>query len=128
MNICTFNSAVAGLIAGVALLGVQLPQAMANDNPFQAASSGGYSLAAADTAGKCGGGKGDGAKGCGMMMRMDGNADGKVSRDEFMQGHAAMFDKMDSNGDGMLDAEERRAHKAMMREKMKGKCSGKGAD
>ena len=51
--------------------------------------------------GKCGEGR------CGMR-RMDANGDGKVTREEFMQGHDAMFDAMDTNGDGVIDAEERR--------------------
>ena len=53
--------------------------------------------------GKCGEG------GCGMR-RMDANGDGKVTREEFMQGHDAMFDAMDTNGDGVIDAEERSGH------------------
>ena len=45
-----------------------------------------------------------------MMERMDANGDGKVTREEFMQGHDAMFDAMDTNGDGVIDAEERSGH------------------
>jgi len=128
MKFSTFNSTAGRLFAGVVFLGMQLPQAMAENGPLPAASSGGYVLAAAETGGKCGGGMGAGNKGGCKMMRMDTNADGKVSKDEFMQGHAAMFEKMDSNGDGVLDAEERRAHKAMMMEGKGGKCGGAPAD
>jgi hypothetical protein len=46
---------------------------------------------------------------CGMR-RMDANGDGRVTREEFMQGHEAMFDSMDRNGDGVLDPDERRHH------------------
>ena len=53
--------------------------------------------------GKCGEGR------CGMR-RMDANGDGKVTREEFMQGHEAMFDAMDTNGDGVIDGEERSGH------------------
>jgi hypothetical protein len=129
MNFSTFSSVAGRLLAGVVFIGMQLPQAMADNGRLPAVSSGSYMFAAADTAAKCGGGMGAGNKGGCKMMRMDSNADGKVSRDEFMEGHAAMFEKMDSNGDGVLDAEERRAHKARMREgKPAGKCGGAPAD
>ena len=47
--------------------------------------------------------------------------DGSITREEFMQGHAAMFGKLDANGDGVIDAEEQSAGMKMMRE---GKCGG----
>jgi len=128
INLQTLKTAVGSAL--VAVLGLQAPLAMAADNPFDTAvSSGGYSLAAADAPAKCGGGMGAQMKeGC-RMLRMDGNGDGKVSREEFMQGHAAMFEKMDSNGDGMLDDEERNAHMRMMKKEMMGKCGQqKGAE
>ena len=62
--------------------------------------------------GKCGEGK------CGMKM-MDTDGDGKVTKDEFMQGHETMFGKMDANGDGVIDADEQSAAMKMMKE---GKC------
>jgi uncharacterized low-complexity protein len=55
--------------------------------------------------GKCGEGK------CGMQM-MDADGDGKVTREEFMQGHETMFTIIDANGDGVIDAEERAAHRS----------------
>jgi len=61
--------------------------------------------AAGVTEGKCGEGK------CGMRQ-MDADGDGKVTRDEFMQGHEVMFTVIDVNGDGVIDAEERAAHQA----------------
>ena len=57
------------------------------------------------TEGKCGEGK------CGMRQ-MDADGDGKVTRDEFMQGHEVMFTVIDANGDGVIDADERAAHRA----------------
>ena len=57
---------------------------------------------------------------CGMD-RMDLDGDGKVTKEEFRQGHDAMFSSTDSNGDGVLDAEERNAHREMMRQR-KGRC------
>ena len=67
---------------------------------------------------------------CGMD-RMDLDGDGKVTKEEFRQGHDAMFSSTDSNGDGVLDADERNAHREMMRQR-KGRCGagkcGKGRD
>jgi uncharacterized low-complexity protein len=69
--------------------------------------------------GKCGEGK------CGMKM-MDADGDGAVTKEEFMQGHDAMFGKMDANGDGVLDASERGSCMKMMKEGKcgEGKCGG----
>ena len=69
--------------------------------------------------GKCGEGK------CGMKM-MDADGDGNVTREEFMQGHDAMFGKMDANGDGVIDADEQSAGIKMMKEGKcgEGKCGG----
>jgi len=116
----TLKMAVTGAVASLAVFSLPLPAAAGNPFDSVVPSFGGTLVAAADGAGKCGGGAGAEKSGC-KMMRMDANGDGKVSREEFMQGHAAMFDKMDSNGDGMLDMDEHRAHKAMMKEQM-GKC------
>jgi hypothetical protein len=118
----TPKTAIRSALAIAAVLGIQASPAMAAENPFNAAAaSDGYTLAAADTPSKCGGGMNPDKRGC-KMMQMDSNGDGKVSKDEFMQGHAAKFEKMDSNGDGALDAAEQRAHKGMMRDEMMGKC------
>lgn len=111
-----------------AVLAAAAVQAVAADNASNAVPPSGDRPTAAETPGKCGGGKGMNPqkKGCGMM-RMDSNGDGKVSREEFMQGHAAMFDRMDTNGDGMVDMDEKRAFKAKMKAGMSGKCGqGKG--
>jgi uncharacterized low-complexity protein len=75
----------------------------ASENPFSMTSlPGGYLQV---TEGKCGEGK------CGMRQ-MDADGDGKVTRDEFMQGHEVMFTVIDANGDGVIDAAERAAHRA----------------
>lgn len=107
----------------------------ATENPFsmQPLSSGYMTLAE----GKCGEGSGaaKGAEGkggegkCGMG-RMDADSDGKVTRDEFMQGHEAMFEKIDQNADGVIDQTERDTHMQQMRQFMKeGKCGpGKFGD
>ena len=57
---------------------------------------------------------------CGMD-RMDLDGDGNVTKEEFRQGHEAVFSTTDSNGDGVLDADERNAHREMMRQR-KGRC------
>lgn len=71
-------------------------------NPFEVMPAGAERLMLAE--GKCGEGK------CGMQ-RMDANGDGKVTKEEFMQGHETMFDEMDGNGDGVIDAGERQGHR-----------------
>jgi len=40
------------------------------------------------------------------MSSVDLNKDGKISKEEFMKHHEAMFDKKDSNKDGFLDESE----------------------
>jgi uncharacterized low-complexity protein len=78
--------------------------------------------------GKCGAGKAGEGK-CGLY-RMDTDSDGKVTKDEFMQGHEAMFEKIDQNGDGVIDRTERADHMKQMRGFMQegkcgeGKCGG----
>ena len=108
------------------------PIASAADNPFALSGlSSGYQVAdnhapkpsAKPMEGKCGGMKaGEGKCGgmkageakCGMSM-MDADKDGKVTKEEFIKGHDAMFTKMDANKDGVLD-------KAEMGKMMDGKC------
>ena len=105
----------------------------AAENPFSMESlSGGYSTLAAAKCGegKCGGGnskgKGKGGEGKCGMARMDADGDGKVTKDEFMQGHEAMFHKIDQNGDGVIDQAERDAHMNKMKGFMKGGKCGEG--
>ena len=98
----------------------------AAENPFTMKSlPGGYMMLAEGKCGegKCGAGKDKGAEGKCGMARMDSDGDGKVTKDEFMKGHEAMFDKIDTNGDGVIDADERAAHMAKMKGFMQGgKC------
>jgi uncharacterized low-complexity protein len=61
---------------------------------------------------KCGEGK------CGMQS-LDANGDGTITKQEFMQGHEAMFGRLDTNGDGVLDKSEQNAGMKMM---MEGRC------
>jgi uncharacterized low-complexity protein len=65
--------------------------------------------------GKCGEGKAGEGK-CGMEM-MDADKDGKVSKDEFIAAHEAMFVKHDANKDGFVDAAE-------MKRAKEGSCGG----
>jgi len=98
----------------------------AAENPFSMQPlSGGYMMLAEGKCGegKCGAGKGGEGR-CGMA-RMDADGDGKVTRDEFMQGHEAMFDKIDQDNDGVIDQAERETHMNQMRGFMReGKCGG----
>jgi Ca2+-binding EF-hand superfamily protein len=66
--------------------------------------------------GEChGGGAGKGQH----FTEMDANKDGAVSKDEFVQKHAARFDQADTNKDGKLTQEERSAaHEARMKQRM----------
>lgn len=101
----------------------------AAENPFSMKPlADGYMMVAEGKAaeGKCGEGKCGAAKAregmCGMA-RMDADGDGKVSKDEFMQGHELMFEKIDQNGDGVIDTDESQAHMANMKGFMQeGKC------
>lgn len=98
------------------------PIASAADNPFAMQSlDRGYMLAQAGKMGdgKCGQGKCGGMNKaaenkCGAAM-MDTNKDGKVSKEEFMKAHEAMFGKLDVNKDGLIDKTE-------MGKMMDGKC------
>jgi uncharacterized low-complexity protein len=97
----------------------------AADNPFAMESvSGAYMLLAESNSpeGKCAEGRcgcKHGKGGCGMAM-MDSDADGSISREEFIKGHEAKFDQIDLNADGVIDPAEREAH-------MQSRHKGKGA-
>jgi EF-hand domain pair len=53
-------------------------------------------------------GKGEhGGKGAQMLMKLDTDGDGAVSKAEFMAGTEARFTKMDRNGDGKISKEDR---------------------
>jgi len=51
-----------------------------------------------------------------LRGRLDANADGKVSKDEFVNGATPMFDGADKDGNGALDQQELAAAKERMRE------------
>lgn len=102
-------------VAGMAMT----PMAGAAENPFAMQSlDRGYMVADSHMQGKCGSGKCGGMKSgeakCGMGM-MDANKDGKVTKEEAMKAHEAMFAAKDANKDGVLDADEMKAF-------MEGKC------
>ena len=91
--------------------------ANAAENPFSMKPlSGGYMVLADGKCGegKCGAGKGKGGEGRCGMARMDTDGNGKVTKDEFMQGHEAMFEKIDQNSDGVIDQSESEAHMKKM--------------
>lgn len=85
-----------------------VPLASAADSPFTAQSlDKGTMLAYADKVdpNKYGGGAKSGEGRCGMSM-VDTNKDGKVTKQEFMKHHEAIFDRMDANKDGAVDQPE----------------------
>lgn len=99
----------------------------AADNPFSMKPLSGNDLTLAEGKcgqGKCGAGKGEEGR-CGLY-RMDADGDGKVSKEEFMQGHEGMFRQIDSNGDGFIDEAERDAHMKEMFGSIKGGKCGEG--
>lgn len=54
------------------------------------------------------------------MSRMDSNADGMLSKDEFMSYHEAMFDRM-KNKEGLVDMKDMQMHCSnMMNDNMMG--------
>lgn len=110
---------------------VMTPVANAAENPFALQSlDRGYMVADHNVGhskmmqegkcatGKCGAGKCGGMKSgegtCGPAM-MDANKDGKVTKDEFLKAHEAMFAAKDGNNDGVLSGDE-------MKPGMAGKC------
>lgn len=110
-----------------------IPVANAAENPFAMAElSSGY-MVAEMAEGKCGSGMKTEEGKCGSskkmegkcgegkcgMSRMDADGDGNVTKDEFMQGHEAMFSNIDQNADGMIDQSESQAQMTKMKE---GKC------
>jgi uncharacterized low-complexity protein len=87
--------------AGVAMA----PLANAADNPFALQSlQSGYMVADSHKDGKSAEAKCGQAK-CGANM-MDANKDGKVSKDEFMKSHEAMYEPKDGNKAAYLKAKE----------------------
>lgn len=85
-----------------------VPVASASDTPFTVQSlDKGYMLAYADRVdpNKYGGGAKSGEGRCGMSM-VDANKDGKVTKEEFLKHHEAIFDRIDTNKDGAVDQPE----------------------
>jgi len=85
-----------------------------SENPFAARTlDKGYVLAYADRVDPNkygGGGAPKTSEGrCGMSM-VDANKDGKVTKQEFLKHHEAIFDRMDTNKDGAVDQPEADAY------------------
>lgn len=101
------------------------PIVSAAENPFAMQSlDKGYMVAQAGkmSDGKCGGMKANAAENMPGPATLDANKDGKVSKEEFIKGHEAMFDTMDANKDGILDKTE--MGKMMQGKCGEGKCGG----
>jgi hypothetical protein len=71
---------------------------------------------------------GEGHKGKKMMERVDTNADGVVSKAEFMAKHEEMFIKMDADANGELTKDEMKNGRKAMKEKMKERMKEKSAE
>lgn len=111
------NAAPFSLALGVAFAtSLATGGAYAGNNPFaQSELSSGY-MVAEMAEGKCGG-----------MNMLDGDGDGKVTREEFDKKHAAVFEKTDANSDGAIDADEMAQMHDQMRDQMPDQMrSGKG--
>jgi hypothetical protein len=61
----------------------------------------------------------------GHMKNMDGNGDGKVTKEEWSKGHDEMFSKMDKNANGEIEADEMKDCKKSCHEKKSGDCASK---
>jgi hypothetical protein len=61
------------------------------------------------------------------MQKLDANADGNVSRDEYISNAESRFNKLDTNNDDVIDKDEFKQkhmkHKEMKKEKNKAKDS-----
>lgn len=60
------------------------------------------------------------------MMKMDPNKDGKITKEEFMKSHEAMFDMMKGK-DGAIDAASMGKHCKMMQGMMMGGMQEQGS-
>lgn len=67
------------------------------------------------------GGPGGGPRGGQMFDKMDADADGNVSKEEFLKGAEERFSKMDLDGNGTVTREEAQEAHAKMKAEWKGK-------
>jgi hypothetical protein len=58
-----------------------------------------------------------------MMERVDTDADGRISKAEFMAKHEQKFTEMDTNADGFLSADEMKEAKGKMKQRWEEKKS-----
>lgn len=66
-----------------------------------------------------------------MFERLDADSDGRLSKDEFVDGALPMFDQADTDGNGVLDAQEleamKKAGKQRLRERRQERSKADGA-
>jgi Ca2+-binding EF-hand superfamily protein len=65
-----------------------------------------------------------GERGGKMRQQFDTNGDGKLAKDEFVNGPTPMFDAADKNGNGVLDASELEAARTAMRSRIEERRKG----
>jgi Ca2+-binding EF-hand superfamily protein len=60
-----------------------------------------------------------GKRGAALRARLDTNSDGKLTKEEFVNGPTPMFEQFDANHDGVLDAQELAAARSAAKERIR---------
>lgn len=105
-------------MGGILISSLQVPTALAQMPESSDGTRDGRAMSKMDEGMKDKGMMDKGMKDKGMMdkgmSRMDADADGVISRDEFMQANEKMFNMMDKDADAELSEDEMKRGKDMM--------------